>query len=32
MNSADIEYLMQLDDREAVINTLYAKLMEREHI
>lgn len=23
---------MQLEDREAVINTLYAKLMEREHL
>lgn len=23
---------MQIDDREAVINTIYAKLMEREHI
>jgi hypothetical protein len=31
MNQSDIEYLMQLEDREAVINTLYAKLMEREH-
>jgi hypothetical protein len=32
MNQSDIEYLMQLEDREAVINTLYAKLMEREHL
>lgn len=31
MNQQDVDYLMQHDDREAVINTLYTKLMEREH-
>jgi len=30
MNQQDVDYLMQHDDREAVINTLYTKLMERE--
>jgi hypothetical protein len=32
MNKSDIDYLVQIDDREAVINTIYAKLMEREDI
>ena len=32
MNQQDVDYLMQHDDREAVINTLYTKLMEREQM
>jgi hypothetical protein len=32
MSQSDIQYLIQLEDREAVINTLYAKLIEKEHI
>lgn len=32
MNQQDVDYLMQHDDREAVINTLYTKLMEREQV
>ena len=32
MNLQDVDYLMQHEDREAVINTLYTKLLEREQI
>lgn len=30
MSQQDVDYLMLHQDREAVINTLYAKLVERE--
>lgn len=30
MSQQDVDYLMDHQDREAVINTLYAKLVERE--
>ena len=32
MNPQDVDYLMEHEDREAVINTLYGKLMEREQV
>ena len=31
MNLADRDYLIQVDDREGVVKTLQAKLLEREH-
>ena len=32
MSTADQEYLMQVEDREAVVKTLQAKLIEREQL
>lgn len=32
MPDSDIEYLMKLEDREQVVTTLLAKLMDRERI
>lgn len=32
MSSNDVEYLMQMEDRERVITTLCAKLVEREQL
>lgn len=31
MNLADRDYLISVDDREGVVKTLQAKLLEREH-
>lgn len=32
MSTADQEYLMQVEDREAVVRTLQGKLIEREQL
>lgn len=32
MGANDVEYLMQMEDRERVITTLCAKLVEREQL
>ena len=32
MAQNDIDYLMQMEDRERVINTLCAKLIERQQV
>jgi hypothetical protein len=32
MSTADQEYLMQVEDREAVVRTLQGKLLEREQL